>query len=238
MKIGAIILSRLDSERLPGKALLSVAGRPLIDYVMSFCRRIKGIDIIVLATSDRAVDNPLAEFAEQIGIPCARGALDDVAGRFLLVMDKFDLDGAVRVNGDSPLNDARLLSEGVHIFRKGNTDMVSNVTKRTYPYGMSMEIVGRKAMEYAYSKMNSDLHKEHVTKYLYDHKKQFQIHTITSGQPHFSGVQLAVDTQEDLDRFTWIINQLKCDPAEADINTIVNLAIRSPMSIGLKHSLN
>jgi spore coat polysaccharide biosynthesis protein SpsF len=102
--------------------------------------------------------------------------------------------------------------------------MVSNIPQRTYPYGMSVEIIGRKAMEYAYSKMNDDLYKEHVTKYLYDHKEVFKIHVMTSGQTHFSGVQLAVDTQEDLDQFKWIVSQLKYNLEDIDVDTLVNLS--------------
>ncbi len=224
MKIGAIILSRMDSTRLPGKALLDVGGRPLLSYALSFCQKIDDLDSIAIATSTRAVDDPLSDFAKFHGIPCIRGSLDDVAERFLSAMKILNLDVAVRINGDSPLNNKTLISYGIKLFRSGNFDLVSNVPARSYPYGMSVEVVGRKAMEYACSVMSDAEHREHVTKYFYDNQDKFDISLIKSEVAEYSEVQLAIDTREDLDRFKWIIRNIEGDPAESDIASLVKLA--------------
>jgi spore coat polysaccharide biosynthesis protein SpsF len=214
----------MDSTRLPGKALLYVGGRPLLSYTLSFCQKINNLDSIAIATSTREVDDPLSDFAKLHGIPCIRGSLNDVAGRFLSAMKVLNLDAAVRINGDSPLNNKNLISDGIQLFKRGNFDLVSNVPARTYPYGMSVEVIGRKAMEYACTEMNDLQHLEHVTKYFYDHQDKFDISLMTSEVAEFSGVQLAIDTREDFDRFKWIINNLECDPAELDIISLVKLA--------------
>ena len=224
MKIGAIILSRMDSTQLPGKALLDVGGRPLLSYALSFCQKIDDLDSIAIATSTRAVDDPLSDFAKFHGIPCIRGSLDDVAERFLSAMEVLNLDAAVRINGDSPLNNKTLISYGIKLFRSGNFDLVSNVPARSYPYGMSVEVVGRKAMEYACSVMSDAEHREHVTKYFYDNQDKFDISLIKSKVAEYSEVQLAIDTREDLDRFKWIIHNIEGDPADSDIASLVKLA--------------
>lgn len=224
MKIGAVILSRMDSSRLPGKALLNAGGRPLLEYALSLCNKIDELDSIAIATSDRAVDDSLEDFAKLHQIPCIRGSLDNVADRFLLAMKTLNLDAAVRINGDSPLNNKELIADGIKIFRKGKFDIVSNVPKRTYPYGMSVEVIGRQAMEYAHSEMNDTHHQEHVTKYFYDNESEFNISLMTSEIAEFSEVHLAIDTQEDFERFEWIISNLECDPADSDIITLVKLA--------------
>tara|TARA_B100000780_G_scaffold102373_1_gene71555 strand:+ start:8505 stop:9212 length:708 start_codon:yes stop_codon:yes gene_type:complete len=224
VKIGAIILSRMDSTRLPGKALLDVGGRPLLSYALSFCQKIDDLDSIAIATSTRAVDDPLSDFAKFHGIPCIRGSLDDVAERFLSAMKILNLDVAVRINGDSPLNNKTLISYGIKLFRSGNFDLVSNVPARSYPYGMSVEVIGRKAMEYACSVMSDAQHREHVTKYFYDNQDKFDISLIKSEVAEYSEVQLAIDTREDLDRFKWIIRNIEGDPAESDIASLVKLA--------------
>ena len=229
VKIGAVILSRMDSTRLPGKALLEAGGRPLLFYVLAFCRKIDGIDAIALATSDRMVDEPLAKFAKMNGITCIRGSLDNVAERFLSAMESLNLDAAVRINGDSPLINPRLISDCIQRFKGGNFDLVSNVPKRTYPYGMSVEVVGTNAMKHACAVMSDLQHREHVTKYFYDHQDKFNISIVTSGKPQFSEVQLAIDTREDFDRFVWIIDQLEGDPADSDIDTLVDLAKAYPL---------
>ena len=224
MKIGAIILSRMDSSRLPGKALLKVGGKPILAYALSLCHKIDDFDSITLATSTRTIDDPLLDFAKFHNIKCFRGSLDNVADRFLSAMKSSNLDAAVRVNGDSPLNNKDLVVDGIEIFKRGNIDIVSNVPERTYPYGMSVEVVGRKPMERACSLMNDFQHKEHVTKYFYDNSDKFNISLIRSGTAKFSDVQLAIDTQEDFEKFEWIIENLECDPSETDIATLVRLA--------------
>ena len=232
VKIGAVILSRMDSTRLPGKALIDVDGRPLLSYVLSFCQKINNLDSIAIATSTRAVDDPLSDFADVQGIPCIRGSLDNVAERFLLAMETLNLDAAVRINGDSPLNNTQILSDGIRLFRRGNLDLVSNLPARTYPYGMSVEVVRRKAMKYACSMMIDAQHREHVTKYFYDNQDKFDISLMTSEVAEFSGVQLAIDTREDLDRFEWIIGNLEGDPADSDIASLVKLANAYSLNTG------
>ena len=64
MKIAAVILSRYDSSRLPGKALLKIAGRPIIQYVIELCKSINNISDVVLATTNRKIDDNLVKFAE------------------------------------------------------------------------------------------------------------------------------------------------------------------------------
>jgi spore coat polysaccharide biosynthesis protein SpsF len=234
LKIGAVILSRLDSERLPGKAMLDVAGRPLLGHIIAFCRKIQGIDTIAIATPDRLVDEPLSNFAKMNRITCIRGSLDNVAERFLCAMEALNLDAAVRVNGDSPLNNPSLISDGIQRFKGGSFDLVSNVPKRTYPYGMSVEVVGRNAMRHACAAMTDLKHQEHVTKYFYDNQDEFNISIMTSGEPQYSEVQLAIDTREDFDRLVWIVDQLEGDPADSDIATLVGLAKAYPLNSELK----
>jgi len=228
MNVGAIILSRLDSSRLPGKALRLVHERPLLDYVIELCRLIDGVSVIVLATSDRPVDDPIAEFADKAHIHCVRGSEKDVAGRFLASMEQFELDAALRVNGDSPLNDPRLLSRGVDTMKSGKYDLVTNVPGRTYPFGMSLEVILRSAMRDAYASFSDAGCFEHVTKYFYDHPQHVRICKILSERPDFAGVQLSVDTKVDLMRFSWLVKQLNGPPSSFSSEHVVNLMRRSP----------
>jgi spore coat polysaccharide biosynthesis protein SpsF len=207
MRIGAVILSRLDSKRLPGKALLQVAGQPLIHYVFSACRSAAGVSDVVLATSARSTDERLAEHADVEGARCFRGPTDDVAARFLGAMQAFGFDAALRVNGDSPLAQSRLLARGVALFAEGSADLVTNVPGRTFPFGLSVEVVARDAMNSAYPRMDAG-HREHVTKYFYDAPSEFRVRCFEAEDRRFHGLQLAVDTPLDLERFAWIVEQL------------------------------
>ena len=224
MKIAAIILSRYDSTRLPGKALLKIAGRPIIQYVIELCKSINNISDVVLATTNRKIDDNLVKFAESQKIKVVRGSHKDVAGRFLQSMDDLDLDGAIRVNGDSPLNNVSLLNFGMKIFQNNKFDLVTNVKDRTYPAGMSMEIISKKAMIAAYNKIKSHDHKEHVTKYFYDNYDLFKIYSVTQKNYDYSKVNLAVDTAEDLNKINWIVKNIKSNLNETSIEDLIKLS--------------
>lgn len=224
MIVGAIVLARLDSRRLPQKAFRIVRGKRLVEYVTDVARRIPGVDRVILATSDRDVDTPLADYARAAGIDCFRGAADNVAGRVFAAMQAFALDGAVRVNGDSPMHDAALMGRGVAEFRTGRWDMVTNVPGRTFPFGMSLEVLGRTAMAEVCRRADKPDHFEHVSMYLYEHAADFRICTFTADDPTWKGTQLAVDTERDLARFTWIAERTEL--ASAAPGEVIALAHR------------
>jgi spore coat polysaccharide biosynthesis protein SpsF (cytidylyltransferase family) len=200
MKIGAIVLARFDSQRLPGKALRQVGDRALLGYAFDVCRRVTGVDVVLLATTTREVDEPLVEFARAEQVTCVRGDADDVADRFLSACDAHGLDAALRMNGDSPFNRPALLAEAVCIFRRGDADLVTNVPGRSYPFGVSAEVVATGALRAAYPRM-TPANREHVTQYFYEHPDTIRMHRMSSGREDLRGVQLAVDDAADLERF-------------------------------------
>ena len=80
---------------------------------------VAGLNAIVLATSDRPIDDPLAAFAAANELALFRGDPDDVAGRALACAERFGLDYFARVNGDSPFLEPALLGEAI---RRATTD--------------------------------------------------------------------------------------------------------------------
>lgn len=224
MKIGAIVLARLDSNRLNRKALIDVFGKPIIQYAFDICFDVDPLDEIILATTDRGVDDELEAFATALGVKCERGNVDDVAGRFFTAMHTYNLDGALRVNGDGPLNRPKLLKRGIDTFLKQDTDLVTNVPKRTYPYGISLEVVSYSAMQRVCQAASTSDEREHVTKYIYDHADDFKIETIDRSDNNMHGLQLAVDSHPDLERFRWIVSQSKGKLTKLSLNEIAQLA--------------
>jgi spore coat polysaccharide biosynthesis protein SpsF len=224
LKIAAVILSRYDSSRLPGKALLKIAGRPIIQYVIELCKSINNISDVVLATTNRKIDDNLVKFAESQNIKVVRGSHKDVAGRFLQSMDDLDLDGAIRVTGDSPLNNVKLLNFGMKIFQNNKFDLVTNKKDRSYPMGMSMEIISKKAMRIAYGNIRSDDHREHVTKYFYENYNLFKIYSVTLKKFNYGNINLALDTADDFNKIKWIIKNLNSKLYEVDFEDLIKLS--------------
>jgi spore coat polysaccharide biosynthesis protein SpsF len=205
MTLGAIVLARLDSSRLPGKGLIDVSGRPILAYTIERLRQVSVLDRIILATSDRSLDDALVTFAVASGIECFRGSADDVAGRVLECAQAFNLDAFVRVNGDSPLIDYDIIADAIRRYIEINADVVTNVFPRSFPIGASVEIVRTVAMKRAYVAITQKGHFEHVTKFFYDNPELFSITNVDSGDPSLTSINLAVDLIEDLERFRNLI---------------------------------
>jgi len=207
MNIGVIVQARMSSQRLPGKVLQPVAGKPMLQYLLERLERCQGVAEVVVATSTDQSDTPVAEFCRRYGVACQRGPLLDVAGRFKEVLDVYQFDGFVRISGDSPLLDCRLIERGLEIFRQDSFDLVTNVLTRTFPKGESFEIVRGSTFKAAYASIQTAEELEHVTKHFYQNQSHFNIFNITS--PQFYGdIQLAVDSSQDLALITAIVGAM------------------------------
>jgi len=225
MRVGAIVVARLDSRRLPRKALRDLGGRPMIAWAFDICRSLDRVDAVILATTDRPDDDDLADFALDCGVAIFRGDVNDVAGRFLAAMEKFELGAALRLNGDSPLNRPALLNGALGLFRAGGADVVSNVPGRTYPYGISAEVIGVEAMRYAHAAMPAaSADREHVTQYFYRQSGPVRLRLMPAAAAGMSGVQLAVDDEIDLARAAWIMSRLDRPLFEASLQDLVRLS--------------
>ncbi len=194
--------------RFPGKSLHLIKNKPMLQYLIEKLAHCQLLDGIMLATSKEVSDDPIAMFCAEKGVPCCRGPLDDVAGRFSQVVQTVNCDAFVRVNGDSPLLDFRLVDYGVELFRTGDYDLVTNVSRRTFPKGESVEVVRSSTFLDVYKQMSTSEEVEHVTKYFYDNSNKFKILNFESGA-EYGDVQLSVDTPEEMRLFDAVISVME-----------------------------
>jgi 3-deoxy-manno-octulosonate cytidylyltransferase (CMP-KDO synthetase) len=101
MKIVGVIPARFASTRLPGKALLSETGRPLIHHVVEAARRSQSLERIIVATDDARV----AEAVARIGGEFMMTRADHPTGTDRVAEVAAALDEAqiiVNLQGDEP----------------------------------------------------------------------------------------------------------------------------------------
>lgn len=202
MTPGAIIVARLDSRRLPGKALAAVLGAPLLWYIVSRVQLVRAFaGRVVVATSDRPVDNLIADYCHAQGWPVFRGPADDVAGRVLACAQQHGWDWFARVNGDSPFTDPELLAEACEAAELGDFDLVTNLQPRSFPYGVSVELIRTQFYRQAYAQFRGPVDREHVTRYLYDRLADVRYINITHRGGDLSGERLTIDTPSELQAF-------------------------------------
>lgn len=205
--IAVVILARLSSKRLPGKALMEIEGKLVLEIIVERLCKVFDKEKIILATSDHSDDDKLEAFSESIGIGCYRGSLDDVASRFYNAAHSLNGRYAIRINGDNVFVDTDTLLEMSNLALEGQYDFISNVDKRTFPTGMSIEILNMEFYnDYLPVISADDYYKEHVTKYLYDHPECGKyLYVYNEEVPEASGVKLALDTPDDYKKITSII---------------------------------
>lgn len=205
MKTGFIIICRYSSSRLPGKILKEIAGKPVIAYIIERIKQVTTTENIVVATSVENDDEPIVKWCKDNAVQVYRGSLENVALRFLNAARAFHFDFAFRVNGDNIFTDVELLKEAYVFSQTAQYAFVSNLDRRTFPKGMSIEGVDINSYESAYPEFNTD-DREHVMTYFYRHIDKFSHYFIyNENYPEMAGIQLAIDTPKDLLLATKII---------------------------------
>ena len=225
MKTGLIVLCRYNSSRLPGKILKEINGKPLLSYILERLKLSRQSDQIIVATSDQPTDDPIAEFCEKSKVAYFRGSLNNVAGRFLECAESYSLEYAIRINGDNIFTDHHIIDEMIGLAKSCNYDFVSNVEGRTFPYGMSIEILKTSFYRELYKNFDSEYFKEHVTIYLYEHPELINnvMHFKNKTVPEASGLKLAVDSPEDFKFATKVINRMQSTHTDYGLKEITDL---------------
>lgn len=212
MSIGVVVLSRFSSARLPGKALMKVGEKTILDIIFERLTRVVSLADIVIATSDELSDAPIADFANRTGVACYRGSIDNVATRFYEAAFSQGWSYAVRINGDNIFLDTDVLRKMIGIAQRGDYDFVSNVKGRTFPKGMSVEIVKLRYFELLLPVINaSQSYMEHVTLCLYEKGHGNHYYYMNDEMPEASGIQMALDTWDDLVRTKAIMDRFRGD---------------------------
>jgi spore coat polysaccharide biosynthesis protein SpsF len=195
----AILQARMTSSRLPGKVMAPVLGEPMIGRQVERLRRSKAIDMLMVATSEDATDDPLAAYCEGLGLAVYRGPLDDVLERFRGALAR--LPGAkavVRLTADCPLADPVLIDEVIAHHHAVDADYTSNTLgTRTYPHGLDAEVIRAKVLVEAADLARDPYEREHVTPYIYRRPETYSLAGVAR-HDSLAALRWTVDLPEDL----------------------------------------
>lgn len=195
MRVIGVIQARMSSSRLPGKVLKPLGGRPLLERMIQRVTRANHLGGIVVATSDQAADDAIVEFCRARGISYVRGPLEDVAQRFLLTMETVPADAYARLCADSPLMDPAVVDAVVEAYERAMPDLATNVYPRTFPAGLSVEVINPSTFRRAIARFHTEEQREHVTRFFYEHAEEFDIVNVANPNPRPS-MDLSVNTEE------------------------------------------
>ncbi len=195
-RVVAIVQARMGASRLPGKVLLDIGGEPMLVRVVDRVRAARGVDAVVVATSDSPKDDAVAALCAERGIACFRGHETDVLDRFQGAARASQADVVARITADCPLMDPAVVEKVLERYLLGDCDYATNVLRYTYPDGLDVEIFSADALARAHREATDAAHREHVTVYIR-----------TTGKFRVAGVENDVDLSKK--NYRWTVDEPK-----------------------------
>ena len=124
MQYDVFIPVRLNSKRLPKKALKKIDDKPIIQYLIERLQQLKKIKNIVICTTDEKSDDELVEFLESNDFSYFRGSTEDILDRFLHAAEKFNTDFIIAIDGDDIYCDPNLIDKIIDESEYTNADCI------------------------------------------------------------------------------------------------------------------
>jgi aryl-alcohol dehydrogenase-like predicted oxidoreductase/spore coat polysaccharide biosynthesis protein SpsF (cytidylyltransferase family) len=209
MKTLVIMQARTTSTRLPGKALLPVAGYP--SAVLAALRAgNRGAEILLATSGDRS-DDVLAEVFRSHGFRVFRGALHDVLGRYYSATEDLPEDCIViRLTGDNVVPDGQFIRELVSAFEGSRLEFLATNRSRL-PYGVGAEAFTVAALRKAHAAATSSYDREHVGPWMGRNYKSGTFIPRMPGTTDYSHLRCTLDDDEDYQRILRLFHDVE-DP--------------------------
>ncbi len=193
--------ARMGSTRLPGKSIMSLAGKPLIKRIIERVKRCNKIDTIVLATTQKTEDDILCKIAERSSINFFRGSENDLVDRYYQAALKFNADFIVRLPADNPVVEPKEIDRIIAHHLSSDDDFSSNthnILGNGYPDGLGAEVFSIQKLKEIWEIATDPRNREHPHTYFYEHPEKYKIGTVKCpAEFRRPDLVLDVNTKED-----------------------------------------
>lgn len=190
----------MGSTRLPGKVLMDIGGKSLLERHLNRVARMTTLAALVVACPSTAESQPIMDLCAALGVACVTGPEHDVLERYRLAAEALGADVVVRVTSDNPFADPSLLDALVELYRGGGVDyaFIGNSADGGYPYGLNAEVFSSALLEEVARLANLPEEREHVMPYVYSRPHQYRLKSLPGGDGY--EFRLTVDVIADLER--------------------------------------
>jgi hypothetical protein len=192
----AIIQARVDSSRLPGKVLMEINKKSLVEIIYKRLKKTKKIKKILFVIPGDKKNLILKKKLKNLKIPFFKGSNSNVLKRYYDAAKKYNAENIIRITADCPLVDIGIINNMINIFINKKIDYISNNNPPTFPHGLDVEIFNFFSLQQAYRFSKSKRDKEHVTYYITRNKKKFKIYNYKN-KNNLSKVRITIDYIED-----------------------------------------
>ena len=207
MKFLAAIQARFGSSRLPGKILMDLAGKPVLQRVVERVSKSKYVDEVMVLTSISKQDIKTAFLVSSLGYRVFAGSEDDVLDRYYQAARLLSPEYIIRITADCPVFDAQILDLAIEQL-KPESDYMADLHD-TLANGLDLEIVRFSALKNAWKNANLASEREHVTMYIKNNQDQFILQDFTCPLPGIGHHRWTLDEQADYELLSKIYGHFK-----------------------------
>lgn len=244
-KIHAIIEARMSSERLPGKVMLKIQNKYILDILIDRVKKSNKIDKIIVSTTKNVNDNKISDFCKRRKILCFRGSERNVAKRVYDCAKKYNTEIIVQLTADNPLIDYKIINKCIRFYLNNDYDFVTNNNFGDFndytPTGMIVSIFKKQDLGKNLKFLKSQHLKEHSTLYFYrEGKKKYKIKNMIIKNCLYNGKKprLTLDYKEDFKVIKKIyLSMLKKHQNYFDYNDIIQYLNKNKKILKINSSL-
>lgn len=231
-KIVIVIQARMSSSRLPGKVMMPILGKSLLCRMIERLKMIRHEAQLVIAIPLGHSEDILEIEAENIGIPCFRGSLNNLLDRHYRAALKYNADLVLKIPSDCPLIDPRIVDEVLDFYfsHEGEYDYVSNLHPATYPDGNDVEIMTMECLEKTHREASRKLELEHTTPYIWENPEKFRIGNFLwpAGKDYSMSHRFTIDYGADYQFIKRVFEELYPKNVDFSCEDILNLLENKP----------
>ena len=202
MRTVVVIQARMSSTRLPGKVLMPLAGKPLLERQIERIFAANAAFEPCVATTTNSEDDPIRELCRRIGIRAFAGHPTDLLDRHYRIAVASKADAIVKIPSDCPLIDPDAIDRvlGFHVAEAANFDFVTNLYPPSWPDGNDVEVMTMAALECAFREAVRPFEREHTTPFIWERPERFRIANVSweTGLDYSKSHRFTVDYAEDL----------------------------------------
>ncbi len=145
MKVGILISIRNKSNRFPNKVLQIINGQTVTEILIDrLILLTKGYDKLVIATSDDKRDQVFKKISVNKNVEIYFGDKNDKLKRYLQIVNYYNFDGVIIVDGDDILCFPELINETIYFLRQNIADVIF---WRNIPVGAACSGLKKEALE-------------------------------------------------------------------------------------------
>ena len=124
----------------------------MLEHLLRRLQTARTFSTVVVATGSAPENDPIESLATRMRVPVFRGSEDDVLDRFVQASRQWEAETVVRLTGDNPLVDGAFVDMVVRRYQQADLPIAyaDTATSATWPYGLSVEVLSREALEAAW----------------------------------------------------------------------------------------